>query len=358
MKNDQSIREALAWLENAHDHSKDGGVAAWYSLVTGWAPSYIETTGYIINTFLEAARYFDNDIYLVRAKQMGDFLVSMQHPTGGFRTHVPEVRTDSEPTVFNTGQDLLGLCELYAVTKEEKYLTSFSKAADFLVSIQEKDGSWLKYTYGNKTHVYHTRVAWGLLECWNITKNNKYKIAALRNLDWALTYQQSNGWYRNNELPPPNIQVPYTHTISYAIEGFLWSGLLLKEKKYINSAIKAALPPLKYFLSHNFMSGTFDKNWQSSDGYSCLTGDAQLALVWLQLYKLTKYSLFKTASIQMLDYLRQTQSASAWLGNRGAIAGSWPLWGDLHKNNGYCRLAYLNWATKFYLDALFLKQTL
>lgn len=359
MTNKHYILKALSWLERAQDQSEDGGVAAWYSLVSGWVPSYIETTGYIINTFLEAYRVFGEKKYLDRAMKMGDFLIYMQLANGGFRTHVPSVKADSQPTVFNTGQDLLGLAELYAVTKKRIYLDSLTKAAAYLISIQEKEGSWLKNTYGNKTHVYHTRVAWGLLETWKVTGNDQFKQAAIRNLDWAMTYQQANGWFRNNELPPPNIQVPYTHTISYALEGLLFSGLLLKQRKYIMAACKGALPPLHYFLHNNFMPGTFDQDWKSKDRYSCLTGNSQLAVVWLKLFELTSYSLFLKGSIKILSHLKGYQDIETLDSRRnGAIAGSSPIWGDLLHNTGYCRMAYLNWATKFYIDALFLEQRL
>lgn len=356
MKTRLHLQESLNWLKHAQDTSKDGGVAAWFSLVTGWAPSYIETTGYIINTFLDAADYFNDDEYLKRASTMGDFLVKMQHSSGGYRTHVPEVRKDSVPTVFNTGQDLIGMSALYARTKNKKYQLSLMKAADFLVSIQEKDGSWLKNTYGNKTHVYHTRVAWGLLESWKVTAKKAYYDAAIKNLNWALSFQQPNGWFRNNELPPPNIQVPYTHTIAYAIEGFLWSGLLLQDKKYLHAAVKGAEPVLKYYLKNDFIPGTFDSQWHSNDKYSCLTGDAQIAVVWFALYELTGRTDYLQGAQRITNYLKSKQNVTTIFNNiKGAIPGSWPIWGDIFANRGYCRLAYLNWATKFFIDALFLE---
>src|SRR5580765_3094354 len=45
---DVTVREAVAWLLRAQDHSAshDGGIAHSYSLVDGWATSYPETTGY------------------------------------------------------------------------------------------------------------------------------------------------------------------------------------------------------------------------------------------------------------------------------------------------------------------------
>lgn len=352
--NEVHIKAAIQWLCLAQDKTTDGGVSAWFSLLNGWQPSYIETTGYIINTFLESSQYFKNSELRERAIKMADFLVTMQDTTGGYRTVVPSRAVDSRPTVFNTGQDLLGLTDIYTLTKNKKYLNSVTKAADFLTEIQEEDGSWLKYTYGSMKHTYHTRVAWGILKVWEITKKPKYKKAALKNLNWAAQQLQSNGWFKQNNLPKPNPSVPYTHTIAYAIEGFLWSGILLKEKRYIQIASKSALPLAKIFLQSGFLAGTYDSNWKSNNTYTCLTGDAQLALIWLELYKLTKFSIFKQAGYKMLRYLKSNQNVlpSTEAEIKGALKGSNPLYGDLAKNEGYCRLAYLNWSTKFFIDAL------
>src|SRR5919198_4213262 len=53
-----SVEEAIGWLCRAQDNSasNDGGVARHFSLVDGWAPSYPETTGYIIPTVLAYSR--------------------------------------------------------------------------------------------------------------------------------------------------------------------------------------------------------------------------------------------------------------------------------------------------------------
>ena len=353
MTNAKHIATAVAWLERAQDTTRDGGVAAWFSLVSGWRPSYIETTGYIINTFLDCAEYLQDKTLVVRAIKMADFLLEMQLESGGYRTAVPSVKEISEPTVFNTGQDLLGLSAIYSHTKNKKYLDSCVRASDFLCEIQGLDGSWVQNTYGSTKHTYHTRVALGLLKVHQISGKIRYKTAAIKNLDWAIGNQLENGWFSYNQLPPPNISVPYTHTIAYAIEGLFWSGKLLKNKKYINAAQKGALHLAKYYLKHNFLPGTFDQNWHSSDKYSCLTGDAQISLIWAELYNLTNNEIYARAAKRMNKYLRSIQRLRSPLsGIRGAIPGSSPLWGDILRNTGYCRLAYLNWATKFYIDAL------
>jgi uncharacterized protein YyaL (SSP411 family) len=203
-------------------------------------------------------------------------------------------------------------------------------------------------------HTYHTRVAWSILKVWQLTKEKKYLQAALKNLDWAASQQLANGWFKQNHFPQPNPSVPYTHTIAYAIEGFLWSGLLLKDKTYLDRAAQAALPLAEYYLAHHFLPGTFDKNWTTPDTYTCLTGDAQLALIWLELFKYNHQPIFLTAAQEMIEFLKTTQRTAATIDPaiRGAIKGSYPIYGDILRNQGYCRLAYLNWATKFFIDAL------
>src|SRR3989344_2644528 len=353
MNSHQHIESAITWLKNAQDATPDGGVSAWFSLLTGWRSSYIETTGYIINTFLDCAEYLRDPSLVERAIRMADFLLEMQLKSGGYRTSVPSDRKVSEPTVFNTGQDLLGLTNIYTLTKENKYLDSCIKAADFLCDIQESDGSWKKNTYGSTKHTYHTRVAWGLLKVFQISGNNRYKTSAIKNLEWAMSNQLDNGWFAHNELPPPNISVPYTHTISYAIEGLFWSGKLLHNKKFISAAQKGALPLAKYYLENKFLPGTFDQNWHSNNRYSCVTGDAQISLIWAELFNLTKDTIYSQAVRNMNSYLRSLQHTHSPLkGICGALPGSDPLWGDIWRNQGYCRLTYLNWATKFYIDAL------
>ncbi|GIK83874.1 MAG: hypothetical protein BroJett025_04960 [Patescibacteria group bacterium] len=357
MNNKKNIKAALAWLMLAQDKTGDGGVSAWFSLLNGWQPSYIETTGYIINTFLDAYEYFKDPQYRSRAIKMADFLLKMQLPNGAYKLYTPKQKNDDAVVVFNMGQDLIGISAIYELTNNKKYLKSAIAAAEYLLSIQEKDGSWVKNTYGNTTHTYHTRVAWGILKVYQISGKNKFKTAAIKNLEWAKSQQLPNGWFAKNELPQPNIQLPYTHTISYAVEGFLWSGLILSNSQLLKIALRGSVPLLNYYLKHNFLPGSFDSNWQSQDKYSCLTGDAQISLMWLELYKITKNKKFLYAASKMNKYLKTKQLiASPFKAINGAIAGSDPIYGDILKNQGYCRLAYLNWATKFFIDALLTEQ--
>ena len=69
---DQVIDQGIAWLGRAQDYSAtaDGGVARDFNLVSGWATSYPETTGYIVPTMIEYGKHHNNDDAIERAKDI------------------------------------------------------------------------------------------------------------------------------------------------------------------------------------------------------------------------------------------------------------------------------------------------
>ena len=100
--NERYIHEGLRWLMHAQDIAGDGGVSAQYSLFHGWDGSYIETTGYILETFFTVAQKYRNAEYKKRAVRMADFLVHVQLSSGAFQSGTPQ-DLPAVPRVFNTG---------------------------------------------------------------------------------------------------------------------------------------------------------------------------------------------------------------------------------------------------------------
>ena len=105
-----ATRASAEWLCAAQDNSRthDGGVARDYDLRSGWGPSYPETTGYIIPTFLRLAEFLGEQAYRERARKMVEWLMRIQRSDGGFQGGI----IGSTPVIsvtFNTGQILIGL---------------------------------------------------------------------------------------------------------------------------------------------------------------------------------------------------------------------------------------------------------
>lgn len=341
--NQRYILEGLNWLMRAQDASGDGGVSAQYSLFHGWDGSYIETTGYILETFFEASKKYAKRQYFSRAVRMADFLLGVQLPNGAFQSGTPQ-DLPGVPTVFNTGEDVRGLVTAFEQTGRKQYLEAARKAANWLISIQEKDGSWIRHEFQHRKHAYHSRTAWALLRVWKATKISTYRKAALKNLHWVLKKQQKNGWFSTIDFTrPPD---PFTHAIDYTISGLLESSRLLKERKYWLAGKKSADALLNYYEKHGFMPATLDSHWNSRDRYTCLTGDAQIVMSWLKLFKDTREKRYLTSAKKLLGSLKKTVDLTTTdLNIRGAVAGAFPHHG------GYSRWNYPNWATKFFVDA-------
>jgi hypothetical protein len=181
------------------------------------------------------------------------------------------------------------------------------------------------------------------------SEDERYVQAGRKNIEFNLKLQEKNGWFRNNCLY--DASQPLLHTIGYAVRGVLESGILLDNQHYIDSAAIAAENLLKLNEKAEFLPGRINRDWEGTVPWSCLTGDAQTAIIWLKLHKLTKDIRYLDGAGKVIEFLKSTQNCTAEQeGLKGGIKGSYPFGGD------YGRHQVLNWATKFFIDALILEE--
>lgn len=350
------LRAAIEWLCAAQDATPDGGVARSFNLRPqpsfprrGWVASYPETTGYIIPTFLEYANWRGLSEIRERARRMADWECDVQLPSGAVRGGT--VDFPPSPAVFNTGQVIFGLARAYQEFQEPRYRECAIRAGDYLLSVQDPDGAWRRggslYAAG-AVHTYDTRTAWSLLKLYDITGNRLYREACLRNIDFALAQQQPNGWFANNCLSDETR--PLVHTIAYSIRGILESGVFLKVERFVIAARKAADALLDRQRTDGSLSGRYDAEWRPAAGWSCLTGNSQMALIWFRLHLITREEKYRQAALSANQFQMSVQNLTSHdRGMLGGIKGSHPVYGD------YGTYEYLNWATKFFVDALMLE---
>lgn len=341
------LTAAINWLCRAqdirHDMPDSGGVSAGWSFEDTWLPSYPETSGYIVETFVAAAALLSRPELLNRANRILDWELSIQNQDGSFPGHFGEA--SSKPVIFNTGQIMHGMNCAYQQLNRTDCLESAVNAGKWLISQQDEDGCWRRSTHNGIIHTYNTRATWALLQTGLLANEQSLIDAATKNIDWALTQQLDNGWFENNAFTTG--AEPFTHTIAYAIRGILECGLLLNNKQYIQAAEKAAKALANVQKTDGSIAGTYDKNWQSSAYYICLTGLAQTSIIWSHLDRANNNSEFQTHIDSAIHYLKQKHPIlNNGNVNDGAIAGSFPIWGR------YSMFEYPNWAAKFFADAL------
>lgn len=346
------LNAAMAWLVRAQERSPDDGVSQTYLVRSGkWANSYPETTGYIIPTFYRYWQLTGEEIYRARAVKMADWECQIQLPNGGVLAGA--LGDSDQPTVFNTGQVLFGWVTAYQMEKQDRYLDSAIRAANWLCEIMDDDGCWRKYGSPFTTrniNTYNTRSAWGLMRVHEVTGEQKFYDAAIANLDWALSQANNNGWLENNCLQ--DNERPFTHTLAYAMRGFLEIGVYTKRKDFLDEAITIGDEVLSHIKQDGMLPGRFDRNWQPVVKWSCLTGNAQFCINWGRLFQITQLEKYREAVKAVNAFNKSTQKLKGEPNELGGIKGSHPI------NGGYHPWQYPNWATKFYADALMMEETI
>ena len=319
-----------------------GGYSASYSLITGLRHAYIETTGYIIPTMFDLAVCLGDPKCRASALKAGEWLLSVQQADGSF-TDIDQYL----PQVFDTGQVMLGLNRLFRETNDGRFLAAARRAADWLVKVQDPNGSWTTMSY-HRGHpcTYLTRSAAALLETWQLTKDPKHHDGAVEFLRWAASRQQANGFFLNCELRLD--ENPVLHTMVYVLEGFWMAHRLTGEREWLDVVMRGALPLRKAQLERDLVPcSQYDANFQVSNPEKCVPGVAQWAGLCLALYEITKEPAWLEAAKLSVFYLKSKQLRGRGL-LHGALPASVPLWGHYHP------MMFPNWAVKFFTDALLL----
>ncbi len=351
-------RLAVKWLLHAQRATQDDGVPVGYfpcrGEPNGWMPSYPETTGYIITSLLAYAECFGGPAARDAALRMARWEITIQMPSGAVQGGpiCPPARQTA--ATFNTGMVLDGWCSAFRATGAAEFLEAGRRAADFLVGDLDENSYFRTngdYVSAGKIKTYTCLCAWAMYRFGEIAGERVYQNAAIRVIEAALRQQQTNGWFAHNCLTQS--VAPLTHTIGYTLQGVLEVGAAAQRPDFVAAARRGVDPLVARLAPRGLLAGRYYADWEPAALSSCLTGNAQIAIVCYRLYELTGATEYKRtgdALVGALKVLQMLESPNPAL--NGAIAGSFPLFG------GYMRAGYPNWATKYFIDALLLQYRL
>lgn len=353
--NAEHLRAVMRWLINAQDATGSDGVSWGYRSraairsdeTVGWQPAYPETTGYLIETFFRYGHLIQDSGCMDRARRMADWETTIQLNDGGIQGGTIGAQPVASST-FVTGQVIFGWLRAFEELKDSKYCEAVCRAADFLVSCLDEEGRFQAgYSYFCKPgpKAYEARTGWALALAGRTLNKPSYLDAARKIARFTLSCQKPNGWFSQNDLD--NNSIPLTHTIGYALEGLLELGLLLNEPRCLQ-AVSTSLCRIKLLAQKDgYLAGRWTADWKPAAEWCCLTGSCQLASVSFRAHRIYPNEGFDELGKRLLGFVTSTQILrGSSQGLLGGIHGSYPFGGD------YGRNCSLNWAAKFYADAI------
>jgi hypothetical protein len=340
------LNAALTFIMRSIEHCDGRASSKAYRIGQGWMPAYRETTGYIIPTLLDLAERLNRPDLASTAERMGEWLSQVQDPSGGFIEE--DLQQDTKPVVFNTGQILHGFNALISRRGRQDLVPCARRAADFLVSSADETGSFVRNEHYDMAHAYNVRSAWALLTLGRLLGEPAYESVALANADWTVAQQNAEGFFLNNIFQPGwNAN---SHGIAYVLQGLLEIHCISGRETYLAAVRRAAERIVSIYRDKHYFAAEIGENWEFLSSHTCLTGCAQLAIVFFRLYSLGGEKHYLDTGIGLLDSVAATQNVtSPDKPQYGGIKGSFPIYGR------YAPLQYPNWATKFFIDALIAK---
>ena len=348
LSNDERIELTLTWFR--HTLLPEGGSSAKYSMLFNkYFPAYPETTGFWIHTLIDLEKNYPAIYKKVFEEEkvidnLAQWLISVQRRDGTFPGSYGDFY-NQPARVFNNGQIILGLLHYYDYNKNQQALSSAIASAEWLLKVQDADGAWRQFTMHQLSS--NTRTGWALIKLGQLTGEKRFTDAGLKNIEYALSLQKQNGFFKDNGFT--ETEIPTTHTIGYAMYGILVAALDLKNEVWIQKISRGYENIAALTHNDGYLPGQFNDNWQAEVNYCCLTGNCQLSKIGFILYKHTGNKTFLDTANKLVDYVKTKQLVSQSPFVNGGISGSWPVSG------GYCAYDIPNWAARFYIEALVLQ---
>ncbi len=334
----ESLNANLSWLMSSFEQNKNQGSSGTRTLRGHWGDVYPETTGYLVPTLYRLGELLNRKDACKLALAQLEFFKSIQNEDGSFYQTVD----NDEPIIFDTAQILEGLLFIAHMSKKPNpVLKMIINAVDWLGKQLDEEGLFTRYNYvENYNPAYYARVAW-LMASAELIKYSKPRTKTKTLMKRIVSMQNKNKTFSDWSLHPG--QPANTHTIAYTLRGLMECADITHDRK-VRRGVTGSARELRDQIQKSGIAGAYDLEWNGDYDYQCATGNAQLAIFFIKLYRHSGDKSFLTTIVPLLQPLIKSQRKRFI--HKGAIPSSIPISGS------YQRYKYTNWTQKFYCDAL------
>jgi hypothetical protein len=262
-KSNQILHHNIQWLLNSDIRIKDGqnkgALFGWENLNPESFPFiYSEITGYAVTSFSWLYSSLGNHLALQAARESAEWIQkNMQSNLLVARPPVAGVEPNDLSEVFysfDNGMIIIGLINLYKITKDVNILLLAEKITQTLIG-RFFDGEKLTPRLDNSYKpmpkettngivkwstipgAYHAKLSLALLELSRLTNNSTYSEVSNSICDYAVKMQSSEGHFMTN----PGSDIVFLHPHLYSCEGLIYSGIMQSNEEHHRVGLSGVL---------------------------------------------------------------------------------------------------------------------
>jgi hypothetical protein len=336
-KSSEVFNDNIIWLLYSDIRIKDGprrgAVYGWKNLNPPSYPFiYNEITGYALTSLIYIYSELSQPEALHAAKDSANWLIQNLNESTSFLLPAGIIEADKfdqkgdlskQIYAFDNGMVIIGLLNIYKITKDRNLLIAAEKMAKSLIE-RFFDGSKLVPVLDNRYNAisrdnvgsvgvkwstvsgaYHSKLSLCLLELSRLTSNDHYAKVSDSLCRFALKFQQADGRFITN---PDQEKITYLHPHLYACEGLICGGIMQSNESYVSAGIKGVIWAMKQVnpSTGGLLRNTAEKSIEQSDCMAQLL--RLLILCRSQIQELTKNSsesideLIDKLHLRLLDF--------------------------------------------------------
>ena len=333
-----------------------GGVRSFYDEKNKeFAFLYPEITGYYASTMRFLYEHEKNEKYLHFAKASCNWLIDLYEKFGGIIQGIsPQGITKKYVYSFDTGICSKGLLDCYLISKDNKFLEYAKKLNNWILSDTIENNGIVKPVKNLETNEFKIddKVWYKKSGCLHIKLTipllQHYKITNDEtSLNAAKRIASSIIHFQQSDgsiLLHKNSNVINLHTLLYALEGLIYAYNVTKDENYLNSCKKAVNWCENQIQPDGSIDLWFNSRYHSKSSYPI----AQLIRIKILLAKLEQKKLDQTIS-KLQSFLLSLHAQNTDKSINGGF------YEEFHKSVfGWKKTLKVNsWASMFSLQALY-----